>query len=568
MLNQSRHRALGLTIAAALVAIAATPLPAHAGDPPTAQVVREGDIQHRSPFWVEHHGSLRIRPELLLGGDLGNGASAIPQPISAKTGEDDSSTLAWASMRLRYTPTFHIGPSLRVHLGVDALDNHILGSSPNRSALVAADFLNDAAAPTEDARDGGRDSIRIRHAWAQWLAFDFMDVRLGRMPREFGLGISRNAGDCADCDFGSVVDQMRAAFTFTGFRIEAGWEFTASGATSTLPGTSGGQAVDLGQDDDVSTYTLQIGRYAATADERMAREAILEARDWAIDWSLFSGFTDQELTSLAPIEDTSLECQPESFLANGTPVLPYDCVQLFRRNAFFWRPGLWLKAELRPDFQSSLRLELEVQAISGEIEHPQRLEEDDNKEQKDFVGFGGAFELEYQSAGLGLGLDLGFATGDNGQFLGVLDGQNIVDPDDDAFAQNDALRGNQNISSFWFNRDYRLDLILFRQIIGTVTNAVYAKPWASYKIIDTGATTLTTRLDVMYAAPTRPSGTPGGGDHWGLEFDGSVILALENGLSASLGLGLLLPLDALDDPTTGVGPDPVFAAQGIISWTF
>jgi len=214
-----------------------------------------------------------------MGGDLGPGESPVPEPVAATTGEDpDASTLSWASVRLRYEPVLHIGRALEVHLGVDALDNLVLGSThEGAGGNLTSDLLGDAAASPSTGDNGWADAVRVRSLYGRWNAFETFDVAVGRMPTHFGLGLNRNAGSCPDCDFGTVVDAARAAFSMSGFRIEASWEWTAVGATTAAPGELG-QAKDLGQEDDVSTYTIQIGQYPVRAEEIAARAADLDER--------------------------------------------------------------------------------------------------------------------------------------------------------------------------------------------------------------------------------------------------------------------------------------------------
>lgn len=528
-----------------------------------------GPVPQSNGVWLEHHGSFRFRPELLLGGDLGAGESGVPAPLAATTGDQpDASTLAWAAVRLRYQPTLHIGRSLTVDLGIDALDNLVLGSSYESGGLLSLDMERDSAASPSAGANSWRDAVRVRYLYGTWHAFEMFDFSVGRMPQTFGLGMQRNGGQCPDCDFGTVIDAMRLGFALSGFRIEGSWEWTALGATTERPGELG-QAMDLGQSDDVSTYTLQIGQRPVTTEELERRRIDLdERRVWAFDWNLFTSFTDQTLSSSEQLPSTSIECQAEYTSPSGQQLQNIDCIQLHERGAFFWKPGLWLKAELHPTFGTSLRLELELGAVMGSIDHPQRLEQADVKESKDFRAFGGAFELEYQSPAFAIGVDVGFATGDNGDYVGVLDGQNIVDPDDDAYAQNDNVRNNRVVTSYFFNRDYRLDLILFRQVLGAVTNAVYFKPWIAKDLLQMEGATLTARFDALYAIAANPEGTPGNGHHWGVELDGRLALKLDSGFTAELGLGVLIPLDALDNATTGKGPDPAFAARGLVTWEF
>ncbi len=524
----------------------------------------------------EHHGLFRFRPEMLVGADLGAGTSSVPAPIGLTTGvQPDATALTWASIRLRYEPTMFIASNLEIHLGLDALDNYVLGSHPaaaGRADLVT-DLLGDSQSPPSSGDVGWKDALIVRQAWMRWNAFDTIDLRAGRMLDHYGLGIYRNDGACEDCDFGSVVDRIAAGFSVSGFRIEAAWEFTAVGATSDLAFVSDratdGQAKDLGQEDDVSTYVLEVGSYPTSRAELRDRSVLLDdKREWAVDWSLFSAFTDQPRSSSEQIDEASVECAAQGELANGQPIQGYDCIRLFRRDAFFWRPGLWLRAESRPAVDEQIRVELELSGVFGEVVHPQRLLEGDDEVVKTFQSLGLALEVEWHRAALGLGFDAGFATGDDGEHIGVLDGQDVVDPDDDAYATNDALRGNENITSFFFNRDYHLDLILFRQVIGAVTNTAYFKPWVSAELLRTDDLELAVRLDVLYALAMRPSGTPGDGDNWGLEFDAKVLLDLTSGFSASLAVGVLVPLDALDNARTGKSADPAGAVRALLGWRF
>ena len=520
-------------------------------------------------MWLEHHGSFRFRPELLLNGDLGAGASGVPAPLGANSGQvPDASTLTWASVRLRYEPTLHIGRALEVALGIDALDNMVLGSTYESGGLLSLDLQKDSAAPSSTGLNSWKDAVRVRYLYGTWHAFNMFDFSAGRMPQGFGLGIQRNAGACPDCDYGNVIDAMRLGFTMSGFRVEGSWEWTALGATTARPGELG-QAKDLGQSDDVSTYTLQIGQRPVSNEEIAQRRADLDDHHlWAFDWNLFTSFTDQTLSSSEQLPSTSIDCQPQYVSASGQELQDINCTQLYRRGAFFWKPGVWLKLEYHPAFGTSLRLEAEFGAVIGHIDHPQRLQQADPKEAKGFRSFGGAFALEYQTPAFSTGLDAGFATGDNGDYVGVLDGQNIVDPDDDAFAQNDNVRNNRVVTSYAFNRDYRIDLILFRQVLGAVTNAVYFKPWIAKDILAMEGATLSARFDALYAIAANPEGTPGNGKQWGVELDGRLALKFDAGLTAELGLGVLIPLDALDNSVTGKSGTPAFATRLLGTWSF
>lgn len=523
------------------------------------------------PFRLVHHGSFRFRPELIAGGDLGTGTSGVPQILDDTDPPSTSGTLAWASVRLRWESTFVIGSQLEIHLGIDALDNVILGSTHvNAGGNFAEGLWADAAASPSAGLSTWSDAIEVRQAWARWKAFELLEVFAGRKPDHFGLGLDRNDGSCVDCDFGTIIDLLGVGLTLGPIRFEGTWEYSASGAISSQveddPG--GGQPYDLGQDDDVTTFSLRLMKAPiGEAEERAAKQP---GKLW-YNWAVFSSFREQNRdASLQP--DPSNQCEPRVAVRTGN-VLDYDCYQLIPRDAFFWRPGVWFELELHPDFDSRLHIELEIAALVGDIVNVQQVQGLGNTT-KSFEGVGGALELEYTTGPWTLGLMSGFATGDDRNVFGYSDGNGFIVFDDAAYDANSGQATNQKVTSYWFNRDYRVDLILFRQVIGGITNAYYVKPWFSRRLLDSDALQLDARLDVLYAGAMVPEGTPGGGQHYGVEIDAHAQLRV-GGLEATLSAGVLLPfgsgLDRVEDKNGNIvrtTPDPAFALRVLLNWAF
>jgi uncharacterized protein (TIGR04551 family) len=390
------------------------------------------------------------------------------------------------------------------------------------------------------------------------------------MPEQYALGVWRQAGLCPDCDFGTYVDGVQAGLDLLGFRVEVGWEASATGATTELPGVPG-QPMNIGLSDDVTTWTIRFGRNGLTAGADPNSSLSPEEQGaWIFDWSIHASITDQTSdTTAQDLTEVGADCPALYEGSTGLVALPYSCWRAIPRNASIYRPGAWLRAKWHPDPISSLRIEFEFSTLIGDIGNTQRdgtLKDTD----KDLRGFGAALEFEYGWDRLKTGLDFGFATGDDGDFLGVLDGQNVTIPDDALYLDDTSasVRDNKTITSFWFHRDYHVDLILFRQVIGTVTNAVYIRPWVSYELLETDSLRFGARFDFLYAAAANPQGTPGDGAHWGVEMDASTWLDLPHGFGLSLHAGLLVPLDALDDRLTGESPNPVFAFRGLMSWRY
>jgi uncharacterized protein (TIGR04551 family) len=526
-----------------------------------AQVQREG--RQSGLYSVEHDLTVRLRPELLSDGDLGSAASPIPRALNAKDGE--TSLLSWASMRVRYGATLHLGQRFRLRVSMDALENVVLGSTPAGAAesFETGLFEDGQGSPTTGI-NAFEDALLIREAFGSWNFLGLIDMDFGRMRDHFGSGLIRHRGDCRDCDRGTVVDGLRLGLDLFGVRAEGSVEFTDVGALDADTGWDG-QTKDLGVDDNTVTYTLRVLSGKSGSLSQRQREAFADhSKDMSIDWGVFFSFTEQEFST----ENQSgglLPSQCTQGAAATSDQLSWDCWQLKPRQLFIWKPSVWAKLDWRPDFRSHLRVELELAGQFGDVVFLQGDPELGDTS-KDFAGFAGALDLTYQQGALSAGLSSGFASGDDRQYLGYQDGQNIVDHDDANYEANDNVRTNATVDSFWFNTDYKVDLLLFRQIIGGVTNAYYVKPWVAYSLFDTDAMKLKARLDVAYAGAMDSAGTPGKGEHWGVELDAGLQLTLPEGFEVALDAGVLFPMDALNDPITGQEPSMSFGLRTLLIW--
>ena len=80
-----------------------------------------------------------------------------------------------------------------------------------------------------------------------------------------------------------------------------------------------------------------------------------------------------------------------------------------------------------------------------------------------------------------------------------------------------AAAGDHAINDFHFSPDYHVDEILFRHIMGTVTNAIYVKPQAAYWF-DLGRTrAVGINGSLIFSMAQVPVSTPGNSLNYGLE---------------------------------------------------
>src|SRR5690606_22145995 len=83
-----------------------------------------------------------------------------------------------------------------------------------------------------------------------------------------------------------------------------------------------------------------------------------------------------------------------------------------------------------------------------------------------------------------LGLDHGFASGDDAGGVN----RSALSPL--------GVGGSGELTGFRFNPAYIQDLLLFRELLGTASNAIYFKPWAAFYFLQNN---FSARLDVEYA---------------------------------------------------------------------
>jgi hypothetical protein len=135
-----------------------------------------------------------------------------------------------ANMRLRMEPTLHITDTIKVHATIDALDNLVLGSTPDSflgdSPFAPIDLYTRTQNPPSAGLNGWSDSIVVKRAYGH-IRFGWgLDIKFGRMPHHWGMGLVANDGNGyyrgdksdivrqLDMDYGDSVDSLRLGFDF------------------------------------------------------------------------------------------------------------------------------------------------------------------------------------------------------------------------------------------------------------------------------------------------------------------------------------------------------------------
>jgi uncharacterized protein (TIGR04551 family) len=536
---------------AALPPVESTPAAAAA-----AEAVRAGaplpppeNLEARTLPIVEIHGYLRTRPELFHNFSLGwdapgisiatyNGANlpwfrnpdnqatvcgppqgmALPGmeggPITPFQGQCENHTQTTANMRLRLNPEIHPTEFLTIHSQIDILDNLILGSTPEGYYAPGGFFAPITAfTGTEIQPIFGYNaigtSIAVKRAWAEVTNQTLGQLRFGRMPSHWGLGIFQNAGNGLDSDYQTTLDRIMytARIRPLGIFLAGMWDFVSTGASSQnrIFEAGQGQQYDLSYFDDVHQWSVAVGRRLEPEQQRAA----LARGELVINGGAYLTYRTQYLTGegFRPpgIDPIQVGTQNAAGMVSygGTDYGP----SLVRRGANIFAADLWGQLLGR-----NFRVEVEGVYTYGTMN---TIATAGRPPDGDFVvsNFVGAIEGEYRLLNDRLSIEFraGFATGDP-----EMEGLNY-------FHDLAQAGGNRFYTLGRFNPNYRVDLILWRQIFRQISGAYYFRPSLQYNFIqEPGGDLLSARADVIWSRASEFIQTRGNQADLGVEIDATL----------------------------------------------
>jgi uncharacterized protein (TIGR04551 family) len=446
---------------------------------------------------IELHGYYRLRSELYSHFALGR-TDDPPTPLWPEPTDNDYATVgghnkvvlcgddplkptacdnniqAGANMRFRVNPELHISDNVRIMAQIDLLDNIVLGSTPEGYANVptmggyqqagrGGYTPTGAFATTQYAPVAGvnslTNSIAVKRVWGEYMTPIGL-LRFGRMPSHWGLGMLVNSGDGYDSDYGSTADRILFITGIKKWDLYFGglWDFVNEGPTSALIGQPQGQPYDLAQSDDVNQWGVIVVR---------RRNPDLQKLDLAhgrvvVNGGFYGVYRNQFLDYVGSAGlGTTGQPISNGYLRRGAQAFIPD----------FWFQFLW----------KTFRFEAEAAVIAGSIENTQlqansgtnyKNPNDPDNNGWNLLQFGLAIQTELRAVEdkLHIQLDFGYATGDQ-------DVEGLA-PDPQQLQAN--MTHNRTFSTFRFNPDYRIDYILWRNILQRVQGAYYLKPWVDY----------------------------------------------------------------------------------------
>lgn len=473
------------------------------------------DIIQRESTEITLDGALRLRTAMLHNLDLDRGLTPsgtplFPVPLSDPTAQN----LTHADMRLRtdlaiYAP----GGGIAVKLRLDTLDNLELGSTPN----------TDPASSTTQISP--QDPVKVKRAYGEALTPLGLIVA-GRTGSQWGLGMLANGGDCPDCDSGDAADRLSFITPAAGHIWAVAYDFSATGFSIPRPNRS--RTVDIDPNDDVRTFTFAFLKWRS--DRSLERRKT--ADKWTLDYGAYVSHRWQD-------QDT-----PTTYLPAETPSLTPS--QVVERGYTATAGDVWLRL-----VTPKLRIEMEAAVLIAESDQTSLLPGVLVRDPARSTQFGAALESLYGSnaEGLAFGLDAGFASGDSTPGFGAFEGVNAApaQPGDLEGPQGNPPYDNE-INNFRFHSDYRIDRILFREIIGTVTDAIYVRPHIAWRTRSIGAGTLTASLAGVWSQAVEKTSPPGGKAPLGIEIDPTLSYQSRDGFELALEHAIFFPMAGLDNP--------------------
>ena len=542
-----------MTALLALLLLAASPLSAGSNAGRSSDPGATGRPAHRDNPVLSAlstrlflHGYCRVRGSLLDNLDLGRG----PTPTSGRhifpTTPGGDSPITTADLRLRLDLTLQVGRSVKVFTRIDALDNLVLGSTPDglpRNARVPMIAATGGQSSPTGGWNALTDAIRVKRAYGQVL-LPFGYLAAGRMGAltPWGLGVVVHPGDGLDSDGGDTADRVVLALALFGHLVMIAYEVSASGPVLAAQANA---PVDPDPRDDVRSFGFAVANWDPPAS--LSRK--LRAYGMVINYGLLISGRFQELDVPGYYGSSP----------TGAEVKPKDQVL---RNAWSVLADVWFRLRTR-----SLRIELEAVYSQGGIENSSLVPGVTLTRPLTASQFGGVLQVAWAplEGRWGAGLEVGLASGDSAPGFGA------YAPTDQARTVPGDLDGPQidyprdtTTDNFRFNSEYRVDLIFWRRIVGRITDALYLKA--------SGHFDLTGRLrlwaSAIYSRALSASTPPGGVADLGIEVDAGLRYDYDPGFDIRLTFGVFLPFAGLKNTVLGIDPSPATALHLVMGFVF
>jgi len=484
------------------------------------------DIARRRSTQVALTGALRTRVAALHNLDLDRGPTPSGQPLYPVP-LSDGQLIGQADLRLRSDLTlFAPAGGVAIKIRLDVLDNTALGG----------DAAGIPAAST--TQSGG--AIRVRRAYGEALT-PLGLLTAGRAGSHWGLGMLVSGGDCADCDSGDAADRIAFVTPLAGLLWALAFDWTAAGPQAAA---HDGRSIDLDRADDVRSLTF------ATLSWRSERSRLRRRRagKTSFEWGAYLSYRWQDRDVPASYLPVAQPARPPGAAAGSAASMARG----YRAAAI----DGWARLTL-----PRLRVEAEAALLWASVDQPSLIPGVLLAGPVRSRQIGAALESEYgaPAARVAAGLDAGYASGDPAPGFGAFPQPGAAAPrPGDLDGAQASPPGDLSVDNFRFHPDYRIDRILFREIIGAVTDAVYLRPHARATVFAGPPGRLDAQLAAVASWAVEPASTPGQARPLGVELDPTLVYLSADGFVLAAEYALLLPMGGLDGPGRPAKPAQSF----------
>jgi uncharacterized protein (TIGR04551 family) len=509
------------------------------------------------------NGYMRLRTDWMYRLNLGHHGSdnigtPFTPPLSAyssgcgQIGESarcNNHTVTSTNMRLRLDPVLRPSDTVSIFSTIDIFDNFVLGSSPSGLSMGYGSATNMPYAGfdgntsvLQNGTSSSWDTIRVKNLWGK-INLKLFDLEFGRMPNHFGMGMVHNDGSGFDADYGDSVDRVRLTSLIPSWNIKVGlsWDFASQGLTTMAlyPGLDQGQPRDFDDFDDNTQITMFL--LQKHTDKESKR--LLSNGKSVFNWGAHVSVSQQKYSMAVPQEgDSTL-----SFSSDNDPAILADTLE--SRDTKMMVPDFWLSFAL-----GNFKIEAEIAGKYGWISNLRDVNLDKPGNDLNYLSIGGVLKTSYRwSSEVTWQLEFGYASGDD-QY------ENIEKRGSTHYTQIPSfpVNGNDSYNNlFLFHPSYHVDMIFFREIMGTVYNSSYSKFSFLYSQSQW-------RFNVHGIMPfaNEPVATPGNSRIYGVELDADFsYVSLDKSFVIGLAYGLFYPLDAMDRPETIYGTNSSAASM-------
>jgi len=588
--------------------------------PDTGEIAAPGREVFSEDWWgrvhpvVELHGYFRTRAELFQNLGLGRHSSVFqgndpqylaPLPLDQSYQQPNGSssgttvvacgpaglqvcydeTESGANMRLRLDPEISISDNLRIVSEIFALDNVVLGSTPDAYAMqpttlpgpstssltstvskppsyqsvgynpyAPIGFFSTTQGPPTAGINSLQNSINVQRVWGEYRT-PVGELRFGRMPGHWGLGMLENSGDGLDSDYQTTLDRIMFVTGIKSMDLFFGgaWDFVSTGPTNTTAyNLYGGQPYNVCNLCNVNQWAAFVAHRTNLEMQRLA----LARGDLVVNGGIYTKYRNQDLDvqqgtmSTLPQTPQSLGAGLSNSMNGGLPNNGLES-----RQAWAVTPDLWVQALWR-----KLRVEAEavmVYGAIGNIQSPGLSATPNNT--VDIRQWGVATQTEFRAVEDKLDLQFGFgwANGDPWAYSTSATGtsQGALSPSPTLPQEFNSVGP---ISTFRFHPDYRVDLIFFRNILTRVEGAYYFRPSVDYDFLrHANGEKLGGGAAVIWSRASQFVQTPGHRRDLGVELDLQLYYQSKDGslnddpsklggFYSALQYGVFFPLAGLD----------------------